>query len=130
MSLNLSIVMRPNGVQLVFFSVLTLRRVFQIWGIFRSETPIETLKIRPISGFFASEVLGSKFLCRISLGVDRDGNGRAGEVWFWFATWGDGGTFRTPWGMRLEVSFLLEVSGNNNWRGSFLFVMKVYPPGK
>lgn len=59
-----------------------------------------------------SEVLGSKFLRGISLGVDRDGNGRAGEV-------GRSGSqhgvmvvpFVRPWGMRLEVSCMLEVSG-------------------
>lgn len=102
------------------FSVLTLR-AFSNLGHFRSETPIETLKVSPqFSGFFASEVLGSKFLRRISAGVDRDGNGRAGEV----------GRSGSQHGVMVDGvsyalgdavgSFLLEVSGNNNWRGSFL----------
>lgn len=101
------------------FSVLTLPEFFK-FGAFSEWTKSRPCNSPQFSGFFGSEVLGSKFLRRISLGVDRDGNGRAGEVGrSGEATWGDGGwSFVRPWGMRLEVSFLLAGSfRQSNWRG-------------
>ena len=110
------------------FSVLTLR-AFSNLGHLRSETPIETLQNRPSflaflhlrfwdQNSFAESVLEL-------IGMEMEELGRSGGLVF--ATWGDGGTFRFVRlkGMQLEVSCLLEVSGNN-WRGSFqLQMMKV-----